>query len=472
VAGDFFGRVSGPAGGLSLSVARRTSDGFDVSDSPGGRNDGDDNLTANLRGSLNLLENVTLTGGLRYMDRSSDFDGFLFGAPNSAGLVFDQDNVRDRQELFGHLGAQGRFLGGRIEADVTGTFLEADERNRTGGALTLDATGERRTLAAQATAALDAPDLATADHRLTLRGEYREETYENLFLPAFATPAFLGEQRRELYGLAAEYRGSFFDALDVQAGVRQDFNDRFDDATTYSASVSWFAPTGTRPHASIGTGVTNPTFFEQFGFDPGNFIGNPGLEPEKSFGWDVGVEQTFWDGRATVDVTYFQQTLKDEITTIFPAPAFTATPINTPGESDRQGVEVSAAVMPIPSLTVRGSYTWLDAQDAAGLREARRPRHEGAVSGEYRFLGGRALLFAQARFVADNVDSDFTAPAFGTSQTSLDDYVAVDVSASWRATETVEIFGRVENLFDADYQEVDGYASKGITGYAGIRARF
>ncbi|MEM6743635.1 MAG: TonB-dependent receptor [Pseudomonadota bacterium] len=472
LAGDLFARVSSAAGGLSLSVARRVSDGFDVSDSAGGRNDGDENTTVNLRGDLNVLENVTLNGGFRYMDRRGEFDGFAFGAATTAGLVFEQDNFRDRQELFGQLGAEGAFLGGRVEARLDGTYFATEDRNRSAGALTSDTSAGRWTISAQSTFALDAPTLDAADHRLTVLGEYQEERFENNFLPGFATPAFLGEQNRELFGLAAEYRGSFFDALDLQAAVRQDFNDAFDDATTFSASASYFAPTGTRPHASVGTGVTNPTFFEQFGFDPGNFVGNPNLEPEKSFGWDVGVEQTFWDGRAIFDVTYFQQTLDDEINTTFPAPAFIATPINTPGNSDRQGVEVSAAVQPIPSLTLRGSYTWLDAEDSNGLREVRRPRHEGKVSGEFRFLEGRAMLFAQARFVADNVDTDFSSPAFGGSQVTLDDYVVVDVSASYQATETVEIFGRVENLFDTDYVEVDGYATKGITGYAGLRARF
>ena len=44
---------------------------------------------------------------------------------------------------------------------------------------------------------------------------------------------------------------------------------------------------------------------------------NPGLVPESSVGWDVGWEQTFFDGRAVVDVTYFNSRLQNEIVTIF-----------------------------------------------------------------------------------------------------------------------------------------------------------
>src|SRR5690606_41399865 len=43
------------------------------------------------------------------------------------------------------------------------------------------------------------------------------------------------------------------------------------------------------------------------------FRGNPDLKPERSEGFDIGVEQRFGGGRHAVDVTYFEQDLEDEI---------------------------------------------------------------------------------------------------------------------------------------------------------------
>jgi len=34
----------------------------------------------------------------------------------------------------------------------------------------------------------------------------------------------------------------------------------------------------------------------------------------------------------------------------------------------------------------------------------------------------------------------------------------------------VEVFGRIENLLDKDYQEVLGYSSPGIGAFVGVRA--
>ena len=44
--------------------------------------------------------------------------------------------------------------------------------------------------------------------------------------------------------------------------------------------------------------------------------------------------------------------------------------------------------------------------------------------------------------------------------------------ASLPIGERFELFGRVENLFDADYQTAAGYATAGRSAYIGARARF
>ncbi|MEL6792467.1 MAG: TonB-dependent receptor, partial [Pseudomonadota bacterium] len=238
------------------------------------------------------------------------------------------------------------------------------------------------------------------------------------------------------------------------------------------AGVSYLIPTtGTRLHAGVGRGVTNPTFFEQFGFIPATFNGNPNLEPEENFGFDVGIEQTFLDGRAVIDVTYFNETLENEIGTQFDA-NFVGTPFNAADDSDRQGVEVMAAVEPIDGLLLTATYTYTDTEGPADAIEVRRPEHEGAFRVDYTFMDGRANIGGDVRFVLDNVDSDFTSASFGAGTVDLEDYAVFGVHGSYRFNDNVQLFGRVENLTDEDYVEVDGFATRGITGFAGVRLTF
>jgi vitamin B12 transporter len=46
------------------------------------------------------------------------------------------------------------------------------------------------------------------------------------------------------------------------------------------------------------------------------------------------------------------------------------------------------------------------------------------------------------------------------------------VAGSYQLRPGVELYGRVENLLDQDYQEVFGYNTAGIAAYAGMRFTF
>lgn len=239
---------------------------------------------------------------------------------------------------------------------------------------------------------------------------------------------------------------------------------------TYSISSAYLFPqSGTRLHASLGTGSTNPTFFEEFGFIPSSFIGNSDLKPETNFGWDVGMEQRFWQDRAMIDVTYFNERLKDEIQTQF-LPSFESTAVNLDGTSKRQGVEVSLGVEILQNLYVRASYTYLDAQEPTGAEEVRRPPHSGSVGLTYGFHENRGTFFLDAIYNGQMEDNRFTST--GSQRVTLNDYVMVNAGADYQVTDHLQVFGRVENLLDQDYEEVYGFNTQGFTAFAGLKATF
>ncbi len=53
----------------------------------------------------------------------------------------------------------------------------------------------------------------------------------------------------------------------------------------------------------------------------------------------------------------------------------------------------------------------------------------------------------------------------------LDGYEVVTLRASMPLGERLEIFGRVENLLDEDYQTVSGYNTAGRGFFGGLRAK-
>lgn len=473
--GTFLGGVSVRGGNDrmdgAVSIDYRRTEGFNISDF-GDEKDGDENLTVTGRFTFDVTENLVIDGSGRLMDRRSEFDSadFAFPATPTQGLIIDTDNEITRLEFSGTVGATWTSLDGSWIHEARFAGNAGERENLAAGVRTSGNRGDRVKASWQSTYMFETPALADAIHTITGGYEWEQERYRAIE-PVF-DPSQLETQRRSTQSLVAEYRGEFADQFYLNGAVRHDFNDAFADATTFSAAAAWAIPgTGTRLHASVGTGVTNPTFFEQFGFTPARFAGNPNLKPEESFGWDLGVEQTFFDGVLVVDVTYFNQDLRNEITTEFPAPTFIATPVNLDGTSKRQGIEVSAAAELFDGFTTTATYTYTDSTEPDGDREVRRPMHSASLNAAYTFLDERARVFGELIYNGEMEDLEFI-NATPQTRVVLDDYVVVNIGGSFEISERFEAYGRIENLFDADYEEIFGYNSQGRTTFVGIKGRF
>lgn len=437
---------------VSGGVALRHTDGFNIS-SLGNELDGASHIDANARFSADITPQLTLDGTIRYgrMTGESDDQDFL------TGTVLDTNDTFRADELFGSLGLKWVSEDGIWfqNARVSGGTIERGSTNAFGDTVY---AGDLYKASYQAGRHFDTPDLLDSTHTVTLGYDLVHETFQHF------VPSVQDRQTRTAHSLVGEYRGTFADQFYLTAALRHDFNDKFADATTYSVSGAWQIPdTGTKLHASIGTGSTNPTMWEQFGYSPGSFTPNPNLTPETSFGWDVGVEQAFFDGVVVLDATYFNQTVENKIRDVF-FPIVTA--VNVPGSSPRQGVELSALLNVFEGFTAGVTYTYLDARDPTGALEVRRPQHSGAINLAYTLpeipltLHGEVLLRGETKDALSG--KTFTLPA----------YTVVNAGVNYQVSDHVEVYGRVHNLFDTRYQEVQGYNTQGRTFYVGAKASF
>ncbi len=478
---------------LSAGLDGLSTQGYDVSPdtssvgvtsvgqgSSAGDKEGNSIGTVYLRGGMRVSPEFRIDAIARYVTKDTDQDGQAFNFPISGRTYDDASKADDRQSFIGATGTLD-LLDGKWQTVFSASYLDEERRGRgtsfpffagptlpanaaaTLAAVTLDPNGAdalRTKFTLQSTYEFGSADFLS---HITGFVEHKEEKYQN---PYPATPTQAPEQSRDLTGFGVQYRADIAQQLYLSATLRHDDNGDFEDDNTYSVAASWVVPnTGTRPHASVGTGVTNPTFFEQFGFDPGTFVGNPNLVPEKAAGWDIGVEQSFLNGRALVDVTYFESTLKKEIFTSFgPAPLFLSTPANSTSDSDRSGWEVTGRFYPTDDIDLVTSYTNLDATEPAGV-EVRRPKNQASLDAGWRIGGGPLKLDLGVTYNGEQFDTDFAT----FSRAKMDAYTLVRVGASYALNDTVEVFGRVENVTDEDYQEVIGFKGEPRAAYIGIR---
>lgn len=55
---------------------------------------------------------------------------------------------------------------------------------------------------------------------------------------------------------------------------------------------------------------------------------------------------------------------------------------------------------------------------------------------------------------------------------TLDAFTLVNAGGSFRLNDRLEIYGRIENLLDEDYEEVFDYNTPGRTAFIGLRGDF
>ena len=443
--GTVEGQVSAvvPLGSASLSVNGNAfaTDGYDISGTDG-RDDGGSSESLNLGlndiglGDLELSARYGFTRRDNDFDEDSDFDGRLN----------DTDSTVEVETRTARL--QARWDADVVTVQAALSRLETDTDTRAGFATRTQGTRDQATLAVEA---------GSDVHNLTLLGEYEREEY-----------AFEGDPdtpSNDTWGGAADYRLAL-DALTLTASVRYDSNDLFDDAVTWRAGAGYATPVG-RFTASAGTAVKNPTLIELFGFFPSsNFVGNPGLQPEESFGYNLGWSYDLGQngGRGRVVMNYFRSELEDEIITTF-NPDFTTGVANLDTDSTREGLEVEGRY-DFGAVDVRGSVSLLDAEQD-GREEIRRPDFLASASVSWQATDAfRASLFVD--HTGSQLDTDFAT----FTDVELDGFTLVGANVSYAVSDAWRIYARGENLLDEDYEEVVGYRSPGAALLVGLRADY
>ena len=428
----------------------------------GTRDIGRDSYTVSGKGAVDVTDTLTLRAAARFIrtegqSNDSDFDP----ASPTFGFIIDSPGSRFTNEaIYALVGANLDTLEGRWTHDLSAQI--ADVTRETFGAFGQSSGSEGDRVKASYVSAFE----ITREHRVTFAADYEVEGFRNAFA---GSGGFTGRREIEQVGLVGEYRygGNSFD---FAAAIRHDINDLFQDATTFRVGAGYSLTETTRLRAAAGSGVKNPGFFELYGFVDGRFIGNAALRPEKSTGWEVGIDQQF--GRSTsLAVTWFDSELEGEIFTTFPPPNFIATPANRATTSRQRGVEVSLAARFGRAWSLDAAYSYLDAEENE-VEEVRRPNHIASAALTWEAPGEAASATLVVRYNGQTPDVAFTDPSFVPVRVQLDDYTLVNFNARVKLTDTLGAFARVENLLGEEYEQVFSFVSPGRSAVVGVEATF
>lgn len=463
------GNVSGSVGPLGISVGGGWYETDGISAFSGGtERDGYRQATANARLTLDVTDNVRLYASGYYADSELDNDNVFPGfsldsliAESSAEEIYAQAGL-EIDLLDGRLRNRFSFSLADINRDIIGDFFTSAPRGRT----------ERY--------AYRGDFRATDAIRLIFGAESEDSAYRDGAL----------DRTTGIDSVFAQMVVKPLTGLTVTGGVRHDDHEDFGGETTFGADMAWQLGDADGPiiRAIYQEGFRAPSLID-LSPDPA-LSGNPELRPETAKQYELGISNSWLDGSWTASATLFQRDVKDQIAfvgclglanppqvcvdrlAVFDPNDPFAFPPGTTFNIERsrvRGFELETILRPTEQLRFTANYTYLDSENrSAGANQgnelARRPEH--SLYGELFWQSDFGLdLAADLTLVGDSFDDV-------ANSRPIDGHVLVGLRGAYAITESVELYGRVENLFDEQYQTATDFGTYGRSAYVGLRGRF
>jgi vitamin B12 transporter len=332
---------------------------------------------------------------------------------------------------------------------------------------------------------------------------YTGEVHGNLWNRVYATLG-VGIEKNAVFGLAATPRASLAYYLvrprpsGTLAGTKLKFNygQGIQEPDIFSASNSLFALLSQLPGG--------PQLISQFHIGP--------IGAVRSHSFDAGVEQYFWNGRAKLGVTFFDNHFSDEIEFVSPGglaqlgvpdPIVAATPFGASVNSlatRALGAETELELSLGHGFTTRAAYTYLDGivrrsfssdelfpsfnplfptipigafSPLVGNRPFNRAPHVGSV---YLGYARRKLALAlSGNFVGRRdsstflFDSSFGSTMLLPNRNLAAAYQKIDVSGSYRLNRYLQLYSAIENLASQHYDPAPGFPALPFNFRSGIK---
>ncbi len=425
-------------GDFRLAIVGTSSDGISKADEDDGNTEDDpyQALTLSAKGGLNLGGDARLSADVLWTDAESDFDA-------SGGPDGDADRISETEELSANVSLTGSLFDGRLENLVLIGYSDITRENFSNGVSSFSSEGDRTIYRYQGT-------LSINEMNTLAFGAEREESNAN-------------DDDTSIDGLFALYEFKPTAQITLTGGLRVDDHERFGSETTGRMAAAFNPNDQLTLRASWGQGFKAPTIFQTTFFCCGATEPNADLQPETSEAVDIGLDWRSADGRAEAGITYFDQETENQIDFSFAVGGYQNIDL-----VDSQGVELHGAYQLTDWLRVSADYAYIDAEDGAGNAVVRVPEHSGdltfSIDPEGPFSG--AVLVRYNGEEQDDTDFD------GAPDTPVDAWTRVDLTGSYDLNDQIELFGRVENLFDEDYQQILGFGTPGMSGSVGVRLRY
>jgi vitamin B12 transporter len=238
--------------------------------------------------------------------------------------------------------------------------------------------------------------------------------------------------------------------------IRHDSYSTFENKTTFKIGLknNCALVEGLSVAANYGTAYNVPSLYQLY-----SPYGNVTLNPESTTSFDVTL--AFHD----LKISYFDTKIDDMID--FDNTKYA----NIEGTSKISGIEASYQKNIFTDFLFTLNYTHLlNAENQEG--EILKRRVKDSVKFSLDYYGITDLhLGLNAEYVGSRTDMKFN-PDFSKSDVETGEYTLLNITANYSLNKEIEVYAKIINLTDVEYQTVYGYAASPRAVYAGVRAKF
>jgi len=320
---------------------------------------------------------------------------------------------------------------------------------------------------------------------ITFGAEYRQESFrgtrlqtgKDLFTVLREGITMTGSKAEiDYWALYVQNEWVVTDKLLIIPSLRYDDSDKFESNISPKFGITYKILPNLRAKANYGHGFKSPSprdLYIEFRHPGARYIiiGNPDLKPEKSIAYEIALE-----GEAGIfsgKVGYFYNDVKDLIESVEVIPPPAGTPAGwrvfsyqNIAKAKIQGVEAEAGLSLTKELSLKVSYTYLDAKDdVRNQRLLMRPKHKLVTKLGYnnQQLGLRGNIWGE--YIGDNL----WARATTTIPEIVKDYALWNINLSKDIGRHIELYAGVDNLFNKKDNDIP---LAGAFYHGGVRMKF
>ena len=415
-----------------VSTSKTSVDGISKADEKDGNSedDGFESESYSMSGSIDL-DSLILKGLLSYMESQVEFDSYGF-----ATGVQDGDERSNTDEFIGSISALFDLFDDKLQNSI---FISQSDINRdyySNGSFSFGAEGKRELIRYQG-------NIEVNEFNKIAFGLESEESKVDV-----------DESTIDGYFLLYEFRPN--SKIIISTGIRNDDHEGFGSKTTRRISGTFKPSDNLIIRSSWGEGFKVPTIFQSTYFCCGATSANSSIRPETSTSYDFGFELFFNEMNSNFSITYFNQDINDQINFSFGVGGY-----ENIDKVNSEGFEIALDYQISKLMSLYLNYSYIDSVDGNG----------SSLFYVAKDSGEAGLIYEPNNSYSGSIIARYNGSE-SSSYGKIDSWIRFDVNGSYKLSGTNELYFRIENLLDEEYQQIFGYGTPERSGFIGLRSKF